>query len=60
VSANDKSLKVYNLLSGSLIDWISFQSAIKCFDYSPTGEYLATSHVGVNGIFLWTIKSYFD
>ena len=46
MSLDDKTLKVFNLLSGSLIDWVQFDSYVKCFDYSPTGEFLVTSHEG--------------
>jgi WD40 repeat protein len=60
VSSSDKTLKVFDLLSGSLIDWILFENSIKSFDLSPNGQHLATSHVGQKGIFVWTLKSFYE
>jgi len=60
VSSSDKTMKVFDLLSGTLIDWVKFENAVKCFDYSPNGQHLATSHVGVKGIFIWTLKSFYE
>jgi U3 small nucleolar RNA-associated protein 21 len=55
----DKSLKVFDILTGSLIDWIKFKNAPLSIDFSLSGEFLATSHVGSKAIYLWTSKSYF-
>ena len=55
----DKSLKVFDILTGSLIDWIQFKNAPLSIDFSLSGEFLATSHVGSKAIYLWTSKSYF-
>ena len=45
----DKSLKVWDLLTSTLIDWVAFCDIPKAVAYAPTGEYLATTHVGKKG-----------
>ena len=45
----DKSLKVWDLLTSSLIDWVSFWNIPMSAAFSPTGEYLATTHVEKKG-----------
>jgi U3 small nucleolar RNA-associated protein 21 len=56
----DKSLKVFDILTGSMIDWIKFRNAPLSLDFSLSGEFLATSHVGSKAIYLWTSKQYFQ
>jgi U3 small nucleolar RNA-associated protein 21 len=58
-SSLDKTIKVFDILTGCLIDWIKFQKAPVSIDFSLSGEYLATSHVGDKGVYLWSNKSYF-
>jgi len=60
VSSLDKSLKIFDILTGSLIDWVKFRDAAVSIDFSPSGEFLATSHVGSKAVFLWSNKSYFQ
>lgn len=45
----DKSLKVWDLLTASLVDWISFCDIPLAIAFSPTGEYLVTTHVEKKG-----------
>jgi U3 small nucleolar RNA-associated protein 21 len=59
-SSLDKSVKVFDILTGSLIDWIKFQRAPLSIDFSLSGEFLATSHVGSKAVFLWSNRSYFE
>ena len=58
-SSLDKTIKVFDILTGCLIDWIKFQKGPISIDFSLSGEYLATSHVGDKGVYLWSNKSYF-
>ena len=60
VSSADGTLKVFDLLTSSLVDWLQFESPIRSLDFSPTGEYLATSHLNEKGIYLWASKQYFS
>jgi U3 small nucleolar RNA-associated protein 21 len=59
-SSLDKSLKVFDILTGSLIDWVRFQNAPLSIDFSLSGEYLATCHVGSKAVFLWSNKAFFQ
>jgi len=58
-SSLDKSIKVFDILTGSLIDWIQFERAPLSIDFSLSGEFLATSHVGSKAVFLWSNKAFF-
>lgn len=59
-SSLDKSLKIYDIMTGCLIDWIQFKKAPLSIDFSLSGEFLATSHVGSKAVFLWSNKSFFS
>jgi len=59
-SSLDKSLKVFDILTGSLIDWIQFKNAPMSIDFSLSGEFLATAHVGSKAVFLWSSKAFFQ
>lgn len=59
-SSLDKSLKVFDILTGCLIDWIKFKQAPLSIDFSLSGEYLATSHVGSKAVYLWSNRSFFS
>ena len=59
-SSLDKTIKVFDILTGSLIDWIQFERAPLSIDFSLSGEFLATSHVGSKAVFLWSNKSFFQ
>lgn len=52
----DKSLKVWDLLTATMVDWVEFANIPMSIAFSPTGEYLATTHVGKKGIYLWSNK----
>ena len=60
VSSLDKSLKIFDIITGSLIDWIKFKQAILSMDFALSGEFLATSHVGSKAIYLWSNKDHFE
>lgn len=53
-------MKVYDILTSSMIDWIQFRNAPLSLDFSLSGEYLATTHVGSKAVFLWSNKSFFS
>ena len=58
ISSRDCFVRVWDLLTGSLIDWVALESAVLSMDFAPTGEYLATCQEGRKGIYLWSIKSF--
>ena len=41
------------------MDWLRFKNAPLSLDFSPSGEFLATSHVNSKAVFLWSNKTYF-
>lgn len=45
----DKSVKVWDLLTARLVDWVSFTNIPMAVAFSPVGEYLVTSHVDQKG-----------
>ncbi|KAL7544274.1 hypothetical protein ACHAWF_010216, partial [Thalassiosira exigua] len=58
-SSLDGSIRVWDVPTGLCVDWMSFSSPPTSLTLSPTGEFLATSHVGQLGISLWCDKSFF-
>ena len=56
----DKSIRVYDILTGTLVDWVQFKRAPISLDFSPSGEFLATSHVGSKAVYLWSNRGHFQ
>ncbi|KIW32533.1 uncharacterized protein PV07_04066 [Cladophialophora immunda] len=56
----DSVIRVFDLATGHLID--AFRTAATCTNmaFSSTGEFLATTHAGSPGIFVWTNKTLFS
>ncbi|AET38736.1 rRNA-processing protein UTP21 Ecym_3243 [Eremothecium cymbalariae DBVPG len=60
VSASlDSTIRTWDLPTGSCIDGVKLDSVATSLKFSPTGEYLATSHVFGNGISIWTNRAQF-
>lgn len=53
-SALDATLKVWDVPSGNLIDAVQFPRAVTSLTMSPQSDFMATSHLGDLGIYLWT------
>ncbi|KAJ8578842.1 hypothetical protein ON010_g361 [Phytophthora cinnamomi] len=58
-SSADASLRVWDIPTGKCVDWLRFHKPVTGLAVSPTGEFLATTHVGHVGIFLWANRSFF-
>jgi U3 small nucleolar RNA-associated protein 21 len=56
----DCLIKVWDLPSGKLIDCLKFDSAPTSICFSPTSEFLATTHVNELGIYLWSNKTLYS
>ena len=56
----DNFIKVWDLPSGKLIDCFKFKNAPTSICFSPTSEFLATTHVNELGIYLWSNKSLYS
>ncbi|TYZ62185.1 hypothetical protein PybrP1_004937 [[Pythium] brassicae (nom. inval.)] len=58
-SSADASLRVWDLPTGKCVDWVRFHKPVTGLAVSPTGEFLATTHVGHVGIYLWANRGFF-
>ena len=56
----DCLLKVWDLPSGKLIDCFKFDSAPTSVCFSPTAEFLVTTHVNDLGVYLWSNKTLYS
>lgn len=57
----DATVCTWNLVTGRLIDCFAVDAAVTSLSMSPTGDFLATSHVDDLGVYLWsnvTLYSY--
>jgi len=59
-SSLDKCIRVWDIVTGSLIDWFKFKNAPLSIDFSPSGEFLATSHINSKAVYLWSNKTFFS
>lgn len=60
VSASlDSTVRTWNLPTGGCIDGFKVDNIVTNLLFSPTGNFLATTHVTGNGISLWNNKSQF-
>mmetsp|Transcript_13275 Transcript_13275/g.24902 ORF Transcript_13275/g.24902 Transcript_13275/m.24902 type:complete len:864 (-) Transcript_13275:28-2619(-) len=50
-------IKVWDVPSSRLIEWLQFDKQPISLDFSPNGEFLASAHSGSNCIFLWLNKA---
>ena len=55
----DGCVRVWDIITGSLVDWVRFKNAPLSLDFSPSGEFLATSHLNSKAVFLWSNKAFF-
>ncbi|XP_005281691.2 WD repeat-containing protein 36 isoform X1 [Chrysemys picta bellii] len=56
----DCTIKTWDLPSGCLIDCFLLDSAAISISMSPTGDFLASSHVDDLGIYLWSNRSLYS
>uniref|UniRef100_A0A7S0D1C2 Small-subunit processome Utp21 domain-containing protein n=1 Tax=Amorphochlora amoebiformis TaxID=1561963 RepID=A0A7S0D1C2_9EUKA len=57
-SCMDGGIRIFDIPSGRLIDWLEFSAAPVSLAFSPRGDFLATAHTNNVGIFLWANKTY--
>lgn len=53
-------LRVFDLPSGRLVDWLAFDRPLASVAFSPRCDMIATTHVGSLGVFLWVNRGYFS
>ncbi|XP_048582009.1 WD repeat-containing protein 36 [Nematostella vectensis] len=56
-SSMDSTIRTWDLPAARLIDCFLVASPVTSLTLSPTGEYLATSHVDDLGVYLWSNKT---
>jgi U3 small nucleolar RNA-associated protein 21 len=56
----DRCIRVWDIITGLLVDWIQFKNAPLSIDFSPSGEFLATSHQNSKAVYLWSNRAYFQ
>jgi U3 small nucleolar RNA-associated protein 21 len=56
----DCCIRVWDIITGTLVDWIKFKNAPLSIDFSPSGEFLATSHLNSKAVFLWSNRAFFQ
>ena len=59
-SSLDSTIRVWDVPTNKCVDWLAFKSPPTSLTISPTGQYLATTHVGKVGINLWSDKSFYE
>ena len=59
-AAMDSTVRVWDLPQGRCIDCFGVQKPVTSLSFSPTGNFLATTHVDEVGIFLWANKQQFS
>ena len=52
-------MRVHDIPTARLIDWVRFDKAVTGVSVSPTGDFIATSHADSVGIFLWANRTHF-
>lgn len=58
-AALDSTIRTWDLPTGGCIDGIVVESVATNVKFSPNADIIATTHVDVNGICIWTNKSQF-
>lgn len=56
----DSTVRVWDLPQGRCIDCFGVKKPVTSLSFSPTGNFLATTHVDEVGIFLWANKQQFS
>jgi WD40 repeat protein len=59
-SSMDSTIRVWDVPTNKCVDWLAFKTPPTSLTISPTGQYLATTHVGKVGISLWSDKSFYE
>ncbi|XP_076454218.1 WD repeat-containing protein 36-like [Babylonia areolata] len=52
-SSMDSTVRTWSLVHGRLIDCFTVECPVTSLSMSPTGDFLATCHVGDLGVYLW-------
>jgi len=53
-------VRVFDILTGKLIDWFRFSDPVTSLAFSPDSALLATTHTNRIGTYIWLNKAYFS
>lgn len=56
----DAGVRVFDLASGVLVDWMRFSKPVTSVAFSPANDFLATTHVNSVAVFLWANRAHFS
>jgi len=59
-SAQDRTIRVFDLPSATLVDWLRFSHPVTSLRMTPKGDFLLTTHSGKLGVFAWSNKAWFS
>jgi len=59
-SSMDSTIRVWSVVAGTLIDWFAVPSPAVSVTFSPSSEFLATTHLGDLAVYLWSNLNYFS
>ncbi|MBA2459105.1 MAG: hypothetical protein H0V43_09165, partial [Gemmatimonadales bacterium] len=60
VPAADGSVRVWDLPAGQLVDAFRTAQPVTSAAFSPSGDFLATTHADSRAVFLWTNRAFFS
>eukprot|EP01132_Coremiostelium_polycephalum_P001123 gene1123-1428_t len=58
-SSSDLSIRIFDIPSSRMIDWFLLPKPVTSITFSPSGEYLVTTHTNELSVFLWTNQMHF-
>lgn len=56
----DNTIRVWDVPTATCVDWMRFSTPPTSVTLSPTGEYMATTHLNKVGLGLWCDRSFFQ
>ena len=56
----DSTIRVWDVPTNCCVDWLAFETPPTSLAISPTGEFLATTHMGKLGLSVWSDKSFYQ
>jgi U3 small nucleolar RNA-associated protein 21 len=54
---DDRSLRIYDITSGNMIEWVQFKEMPISVTISPSNQYIALSYEDKKGIYIWLNRS---
>lgn len=58
--SDDKSLKIFDIISNNLIEWLEYKNIPISLSVSPTSQYFALTFNNKKGLFIWLNRTMFS